>query len=286
MNFAFVILPKAIILKLLTFTLLILFPGSVFFSNKTDELLYSSKTIFHTIGSTQVPIKIEQYGTQTDLVYINLHDDEFTSVEATRKLLEKEGGTLIRIENKGKRNIQFRFGNHWFEMDPNRIFSRQGITEFFKSSSKYYNQKVVEEVEKLGQRIIMLFPKDPVCIIALHNNTNGLYSINDYLPGSLRASDAAKVFANPQLDPDDHFLTTESEIYYLLTKKNYNTILQDNQNCKQDGSLSVHCGNKGIRYVNLETEHGKTQEYSDMVNDLYEILSKKMTVKKSSTDSE
>lgn len=230
-----------------------------------------SKTIFHTLGNTRIPIKIEQFGSRTDLVYINLHDDESTSVIATRKLLKEEGGILIRIENKGNRNLRFRMGDRWYEMDPNRIFSREGIAVFLRGSGQY-NSRVVAEVEKLGQRILQLFPKDPLCIIALHNNTDGNYSINEYLPGKLRAQDASNVYINPRLDPDDHFITTVPELFNRLSEKQYNVMLQDNENCNQDGSLSVYCGNNGIRYVNLETEHGKIQEYTDMIRSLYNLL--------------
>lgn len=234
------------------------------------SLDFTSRTIYHTLGETQIPIKIEQYGNRSDIIYINLHHDEKTSVEATRKLLRKEGGLLIKLENKNKRNLQFRMGNRLFQVDPNRIFSLEGIRIFLRETGQY-NERVALEIEKLGQRIIELLPAEAVCIVALHNNTNGFFSVNDYLPGRSRAGDALMVYTGPEQDPDNFFLTTDTLLFPHL-KKQYNTILQDNKNCRQDGSLSVYCGTHGIRYVNLETEHGKTREYTEMVEYLYTIL--------------
>jgi hypothetical protein len=204
-------------------------------------------------------------------VYVSLHNDEKTAIDATRSLLKKEGGLLIKIENKGKRNIRFRMGNRWFTIDPNRIFSNEGISEFLKETGQY-NSRVAAEIEKFGKRLIDLIPKDPVCIIALHNNTDGLFSVNDYFPGRQRASDASMVYKGPGQDPDNFFLTTDATLFPSFTSQKFNAILQNNETCRQDGSLSVYCGNAGIRYVNLETEHGKSSDYAYMINFLYNIL--------------
>lgn len=235
---------------------------------------YTVKTIFYQLGNSIIPIKTTQYGIRNDLVYINLHDDEFTSVEATRKLLEKEGGLLIELENKGRRDLRFRIGNIYYRVDPNRIFSPEGISTSLREKRRY-SIKASQEVAKLGQRIVQLFPKNPLCIIALHNNTHDYFSINDYLPGNIRAQDAAKVYTNPDQDPDDLFITTNRGIYNYLTRKKYNSVLQDNDNCRQDGSLSVYCGKKNIQYVNLETEHGKYDQYAEMIGYLYEVITTK-----------
>ena len=97
----------------------------------------SLKTIYHLLGSSKLSIKLTQYGTKENLAFINLHDDEFTSVEATKKILEQEGGLLIEIENKGKRDLKFKIGNTFYTVDPNRIFSREGITASLKEKGRY-----------------------------------------------------------------------------------------------------------------------------------------------------
>ena len=234
----------------------------------------SVNTIFFPLGNSIIPIRTTQYGNNNEFVYISLHDDESTSVEATRNLLEEEGGLLIELMNKGRRDLRFRIGNTFYTVDPNRIFSPEGISISLKEKGSYSN-KASLEVAKLGQRIVALFPKNPACIIALHNNTPGNFSVNEYLPGMKRGSDAAKVIAFPEQDPDDLFITTDPGVFKHLTREKYNTVLQDNENCRQDGSLSVYCGNNNIRYVNLETEHGKYGQYSEIIGYLYEVLTTK-----------
>ena len=82
-----------------------------------------------------------------------------------------------------------------------------------------------------------------------------------------------KIYLNPQEDADDFFLTTDGNLYDKLTEKGFNTVLQDNKNCTEDGSLSVYCGKRNIRYVNCETEHGKQEQYFKMMKSLLSVLS-------------
>lgn len=271
---------KFVTLKQVTILIIVIFLGSVSpaqdraFISSDPGKYYSAKTFYYSIGQTRVPVKAEQFGQSTKFVFINLHDDETTSVAAARKLLEQEGGLLIRIENRMKRNIRFMLKGKKFTIDPNRIFSRQGIEDFMKSAGCYH-PAAVDEVENFARRFLQLIPGKPDCIIALHNNTDGFFSVKDYLPGQKRASDAADVFYNPAQDPDDLFITTDVVLYYHLIDKKYNTVLQDNENCRRDGSLSVYAGEQNLRYVNLETQHGKLSQYAEMLNYLYKILTTK-----------
>ena len=56
------------------------------------------------------------------------------------------------------------------------------------------------------------------------------------------------------------------------TKPDKFEIKQINEKVKQDGSLSVYCGNLNRPYVNIETEHGKLSQYRGMLEKLLEIL--------------
>ena len=222
------------------------------------------KTIFYNLGGSIVPIKIKQYGEKTDIVFINLHDDETTSVDAAKRVLEESGGLLIEVENNAQRNIRFRLGRYFFTVDPNRIFSEIGIKGSLEQLGRTSN-KAIHEVEKLGQRIIRLIPEETICVVSLHNNTPGFFSVVEYKAGNKRSVDSKKVFINTEQDEDDFFLTTDYNLYEKLADKGFNTILQDNNNSVDDGSLSVYCGRKNIRYVACETEHGKTGQYYEMM---------------------
>jgi hypothetical protein len=178
---------------------------------------------------------------------------------------------LIEIENNAQRNIRFRVGQYFYKVDPNRIFAKDGIKKSLEQLGRT-STRAIDEVEKFGQRIIQLIPAEAECIVALHNNTPDLFSALEYTPGNKRSVDTKKVYINPDQDADDFFLTTDKSLYEKLADKGYNTILQDNKNCTEDGSLSVYCGKKNIRYVNCETEHGKAEQYYEMMKALFSSL--------------
>jgi hypothetical protein len=246
---------------------------SLEFTQPADaEITVTEKTIFYKLAENIIPIKIQQYGERTDIVFINLHDDEVTSVDAAKRVLEEYGGLLIEVENHAQRNIRFKLDRYFFNVDPNRIFSEEGIRKSLEQLGKVSN-KAIDEVEKLGQRIIQLIPEEAKCVIALHNNTPDLFSVTEYTAGNKRSVDSKKVYVNAEQDADDFFLTTDNNLYEKLADKGFNTILQDNKRCTEDGSLSVYCGKKNIRYVNCETEHGKTEQYYEMMKALCSSLS-------------
>ena len=40
----------------------------------------------------------------------------------------------------------------------------------------------------------------------------------------------------------------------------------------RDGSLSVYCGENDKRYINIETQHGKVEQYIIMLEKLLQLL--------------
>jgi len=231
----------------------------------------TEKIVFYDLAGNTVPIKIQQYGEKNNFVFVNLHDDEITSVDAAKRILEEYGGILIELENDGQRNIRFKLGEHLYTVDPNTIFSREGIKKSLEQFERT-SVKAVNEVEMLGKRFLQLIPADATCIIALHNNTPDAYSVVEYVPGNKRSVDSKKTCISDEQDPDDFFLTTDNRLYKELAKKGYNIILQDNKNCTDDGSLSVYCGQRNIRYINCETEHGKSAQYYEMMKALVTLI--------------
>ncbi|MGZ8556844.1 MAG: hypothetical protein ACXWWC_00850 [Chitinophagaceae bacterium] len=236
----------------------------VFILNAQKKHIPVTTTHYHQLGDNQITIKSLQYGKNKDIVFINLHDNETTSVAATKKLLQTKGGLLIKLENDNKRNIHFRLDGINYTFDPNRMFSKVGIRQTLKRY-KAINNKAIREVEKFATRILKFFPKGVKCVIALHNNKEGGFSVNSYLPGSEYGTDAKKISANESHDPDDFFLTTDSLLFYQLSLEKYNMVWQDKLLVRQDGSLSVYFGEKKICYLNCETQFGKAKKYEEML---------------------
>jgi hypothetical protein len=247
--------------------------------NNSNELspsfyLPQERTNLYKIGDKSVPVKLLQFGERTDLVCINLHSNEESSVEGARAILEKKGGLMIKVENKGQRVIQFRLKGITYSFDPNRIFSRTGIEQTLRENNRHYrpSKEAAEAIEKFAQVILSQIPDSAACVVALHNNTEEAYSIRSYLPHGNRQRDAKAVYADSLQDVDDIILTTDSLLYQKMADNGYNSIWQDNENAKKDGSLSIYFGEQNRRYINIETQHGKVAQYSEMFDKLVGIL--------------
>ncbi len=212
-----------------------------------------------------------QFGNVHHIICINVHDNETTSVAAAKAVLERTGGTLIKIDNNQQRIIRFKLKGVNYSFDPNRIFSREGIGKTLKAN-RAITRDAILEVEKFAVRIVRLLPDSLSCIIALHNNTEEAFSVRSYLPGGENEIDGRAVYADSLQDPDDFILTTDSLLYQKMAANGYNSIWQDNEKAKKDGSLSIYWGERNRRYVNIETQHGKLEQYREMLQTLLNIL--------------
>ena len=223
-----------------------------------------TKTITHKIGNKNIRIFTSQYGEKKDFVFIALHHNEVTGIETAKSVLEDIGGLLIEIENDNNRNINFTLDRRSFEFDPNRMFSKIGIKKTLQTFGRS-NERAINEVDKFAKRIVQLVPKTTYCVLAIHDNTDGEYSVKTYQKGGQSEKDARLVTFETLQDPDDFFLTTDSLVFRHLTAKKYNVVLQHNLRVKEDGSLSVYCARRNLRYLNCETEHGKSAQFDEMM---------------------
>ncbi len=240
-------------------------------NSSSPTIIPVTNTIEHKIGTTKIRITVSQYGEKKDFVFIALHDNEFTGLETSKSVLKNVGGMLIKIENDSSRNIRFTLDRHSYTFDPNRMFSKTGIKKSLQNFGRS-NEKAINEVDQFAKRIVQLFPKNPYCIIAIHDNTDGQYSVNNYRVGGQYANEARLVAFDALQDPDDFFLTTDSLVFRQLSAKKYNVVLQHNLRAKEDGSLSVHCAKKNLRYLNCETEHGKSDQFDEMMKAAMQCL--------------
>ncbi len=231
----------------------------------------TEKIIPHKLGDKNISIKVIQYGSQVSTCCINLHDNEITAVQAARAILEEKGGIIIKIENNAKRYVNFTFKGAVYTFDPNRIFSKKGIELTLKGNGKS-SPLAILEVEKFAAHLLQLIPDSISCVIALHNNTDGNYSVKSYEAGGSRHTDAKDVYADNWQDVDDIALTTDENLFTKMSTLGYNSILQDNIKANKDGSLSVYYGELNRRYINIETQFGKTTQYKEMLGKLLFIL--------------
>jgi hypothetical protein len=273
----------ALLLSLTATVLGVTTPETVNRPQHTAAFAASEKTILHKLGDKTISLKVTQYGSGGTTCCINVHDDEATAVQAARTILEQKGGMLIRIENSAQRMISFPFKGVTYSFDPNRIFSGTGIKFTLKANGKI-NPLAVTEVEKFAAHLLQLIPDSASCVIALHNNTKGNYSIKTYQAGGNRQTDAIRVYADSWQDIDDIALTTDEKLFNKMSGFGYNSILQDNIKVTKDGSLSVYYGEQNKRYINIETQFGKTAQYKEMLSKLLYALDEEKKPAKNEAD--
>jgi hypothetical protein len=223
------------------------------------------------LGETTVDVVTSERPGSKHL-FCNLHDDENTAVEAGLIALRRSGGRLVELQHGGMRDISFRLDGETFVVDPNRIFTTEGARQTLAKLSRH-TMEAERAVERFAKELLSVYSIERAdVVIALHNNTEGQYSALSYEKGGVFASDASAVFIKDGSDPDDFFFVTEAAVFDALRRRGYNVVLQDNRRVTDDGSLSVYCGRAGVRYINVEAQHGHLREQVAMILALQGVL--------------
>ena len=225
----------------------------------------NSEISTHTIllGSTNINITKEVFQPPAGcsncvpaLGFLNLHENENTSVVSVRSFLQINGGSLTKFAKGHTRTVTFSLSSggksSTYTFDPNRMFTPEGIKSTLNDYSKYSEEAAVE-VEKLADAVLEIYDFDHQDIVlALHNN-GGTYGANSYLPGGSYANDAEKVNIVPGTNPSDFYYVVDPYYYDTLATAGYNVVLQNNETVTNDGSLSYYAGIQGKSYVNFES---------------------------------
>lgn len=221
------------------------------------------ETYYH-LGDRKIGVVTYKYNNNPGIVMINVHDDEVTSIEVSKQVLRKTGGTLIKLKNDSSRLVRFKLNGTPYTFDPNRMFSKTGIAA---SLRKYncYSDAAAGKIYAFARFVLSKIPKTNATLIALHNNHTGDYSINSYDSKGEFVSDSRATYIDSIRGTDDFFLTTDELMYNKIRSYGYNVTLQNNFAAIDDGSLSVYYGKRNLSYVNVETEHGKPEVQFNML---------------------
>lgn len=223
------------------------------------------------LGDTNVNVLIFQHGRPFP-TFINVHDDENTSVAAGKTVIEQTSGRLIELSHSGRRHLRFHLGGERFAVDPNRIFSDAGIRATLERQGNY-SVAAHQAVKRFAAQLLehSALDREPV-ILALHNTVDGSYSIESYRPGAEHGQAAAELHVSPNRSRFDFFYVTDRRCFDYLKARDFNVVLQDNANVPEDGSLSVYFGRMGIPYLNLEAELGHFNAQLEMVRVAREMV--------------
>ena len=223
------------------------------------------------LGDTSITVAVHQAGKGDYPTFLNVHDDEDTSVAAGLESLRARGGRLMEFTHGGERLIRFKVGGLEYQFDPNRIFSDLGITATLKRHSTY-SEEAHLAIQKFASQYVSRFGLDrEKVIIALHNTVDGIFCVHSFARGGEYASDAAETHIGESRNKFDFFYVTEPKHYKFLKEKQFNVVLQST-GVTEDGSLSVFFSAKKIPYVNIEARMGHLHEQIVMVETVRQML--------------
>jgi hypothetical protein len=219
-------------------------------------------------GETKVIFNHSCAEEQPGIMFIHVHENEKTAVEAAKKMMDKYGhGCFVTWESQDDRYVRFKLGNDSFRFDPNRIYSAQGLEATLRKNGAY-SKEAFEKADKVAKMFLKKYVDSQQLVIAVHNNTEGDLTIRSF------QSEAKAIYVNPDKDADDFFLTTVPFIYDYLKKKKFNVVLQK-PGIKDDGSLSVYAAKHKIAYLNVEAQHGHLEQQSQMLDAVQELINSK-----------
>jgi len=201
------------------------------------------------VGRTEIPAV--QWGpSSADIAFINLHQDEQTSIAAARQLLDGRA-TLMHFATDPERCLRFISAGRTLKFDPNRMFSALGAQRSLEHHNGDAPERAVAEISQLGEAVLrQLLAGKPRRVVAVHN-TDEEYSIRSFIEGSPEAGSAAAVHIVPSEARHDFFLVTREKCFQFLAQAGFNVVLQAS-GLEDDGSLSLYCARAGIDYINAE----------------------------------
>lgn len=260
-------------MKWLLQTIALLF-SALHLNAQNDTFVPVERSGWHQLGDKRIFVKTSVYGNARSTVFVNLHHNELTSLQAAQTVLSEKGGILINIENNNERFISFSMNGRVFRFDPNRIFTDAGIRQTLKLLNKNFTPSAFKAVRNFASFMKTKIPATAITIVALHNNEDGDLSIGSYqYNGDLR-KEALDVHQVDEHDADNFFLTTNASLFRKIKKQGYNVVLQHNRKATDDGSLSIYYGRKKKTYVNVEAEQGRLSEQQEMLRSLISVLRK------------
>lgn len=228
----------------------------------------SYSTTFLQLCDSQIELRFNN-SALAGLQLLKLHDDEQTCRRASLQFIGEYGGSLSEIINGQQRCISFSCQGSTYTIDPNRIFSEAGIAATLLEYSGTLTPAAVEGTRLFAESLLQAFrvnQQRPV--IAVHNNTEGEYSIESYI----NSTEAAALFINPYQCVDDFFYVTWREAYDFFADKGFNCVLQHPVNMVEDGSLSVWMEHHRLPYINIEAMHGHQAQQLEMLLAVHEFV--------------
>ena len=208
------------------------------------------------------------------LTFVNLHDNENTSVEAAIQIISRHGGRLVELRHGRGRNVVIRRSGVMNSFDPNRMFSEKGLSRSLAYSTAFSAANLALGTRFAAEVLNLIDYPVGEPLIAVHNNTQGKLTIRDFQDGGWYGRDTRDVNISPGQDADDFFFTNSPGLYAAVVDLGYNAALMADTPPDR-GTLGCYINSIDGIYVNVETEHGHLKEQVAMLEDLQRLLTKR-----------
>lgn len=212
----------------------------------------------YQLGNTTVTLNLVSNG--AGKTYFAPHEDESTSLAVAKAVVKSHGGRVFWLSHGGGRYISFKIGGKNYKFDPNRMFTDAGAKASLKTLGAY-SDEAFHEVRAFAEAVLAKVNSGGGLVVGMHNNTNGNYSVSEYLKNGKPAGEAREVSLAEGTDPDDFFFTNSERIFSVLKGRGFNVVLQK-LHPTNDGSLSVR---SPLPYVNIEAQHGHSSMQKKML---------------------
>jgi hypothetical protein len=282
--------------------------GFLFAVSAGAQVLPSKNTRILKLGETEIRINIyEKKG--APITFFAPHYNEQIGRTLAREIIGKRGGRLIEIESldeKGNpaRQLRFIFQGRNYSVDPNRIYTENGLrcsgfSPEVSAAIKSFTAELLKIILAPGGGKLRDGEK---FLVAVHNNSD----VNRLKDAGARARDLtayafsryARAFgsggnnfheqadgvylSNVEADEDNFFFISTPAFLGFFAEKGFNAVLQKpaaklkSSNCGiDDGSLSVFAGLRNLPYINVEADavSGAARQLQ-MLEALYELWQK------------
>jgi hypothetical protein len=229
------------------------------------------------VGRTTITYKSTCHGTQSGVVFISLHENEETAAVTANRFLDSLGShCLVQLVHDKQRLLSVSFLGKTYRLDPNRMWSKQGLEANLRYLNKRFPDELVTQLQRHTLRFRKQFFFNRRLVVALHNNTNNGFSVRSFMKGGGNYQDALEVHLNPAHDPDNFFIVTEQPHFTHLKQLGYSVVLHKRKTSFDDGSLSFLCARNNIPYINAEVEEGNSEKQSEMLMVIHDLINTRL----------
>lgn len=218
-------------MRLLLFLLCIL----LYSCSQSQDSLWSETVRTFTLGDSTVSLLVHRT-TKPGLLYYNMHDDESTSVDAAKEIVEENGGILYELVHTGRRYFGFNYDSAYYNIDPNRIYTDAGVWRELRrvalrdSAIQAEAIRTQDTLTLFQQRDSLISAGDSILYVILRNQ--------DYRKGTYAIVEGARLSLRLPL-PQLQFNATDTSVFYIV-RDFANALLSIMQIDTQDLVVALH----------------------------------------------